>query len=236
MAYAEIDSFVLKLKNLLYAGINADLRIRSEAGKAFVTLAAEVKVPPPSKHHARAGGARERRRERRAAERAAAVVHAVPVDVGTSDVADPVEEFAPTDKIAAEALDLPTTKTHEKAETVEKTAFANVRIVQPSDEIENETISSATSSGTGTPRQEEVCQVSIIPVRKIDISDEEIAKILMKKLCAKDVKVRDLFIQRSRNGIFVRCDVFIEPMQGDVLENTNFGFGHCKVVPIYGLL
>jgi hypothetical protein len=73
-------------------------------------------------------------------------------------------------------------------------------------------------------------------VRKVDISDEDIDKILKKKLWAKDVKVCELFIQRSRNGIFVRCDVSIEPMQRNTLENTNFEFGHCKVVPIFGLL
>jgi hypothetical protein len=103
-------------------------------------------------HHVQAGGARERRRERWAAERAAAAVQAVPVDVGASDVVDPVEEFATTDNIATEALDKPSTETYENAETVDKTAFANVMIVQPSDEIENETISSETSSGTGTSR------------------------------------------------------------------------------------
>ena len=56
MAYAEIDSFVLKFKNLLFAGNDADLRIKTVAGKTFITLAAEVKVPPTTEHHAHAGG------------------------------------------------------------------------------------------------------------------------------------------------------------------------------------
>ena len=66
MAIPEIDSFVLKFKNLLLAGINANLTINSKAGKAFLPLAAEVDVRVPHPHHA--GAARLRRRERRAAE------------------------------------------------------------------------------------------------------------------------------------------------------------------------
>ena len=60
MALAEIDSFVLKFKNLLLAGINANMTIKSQAGKAFLTLAAEVDVPGPHTRHA--GGTRLRRR------------------------------------------------------------------------------------------------------------------------------------------------------------------------------
>ena len=86
MAYAEIDSFVLIFKNLLFAGIDADLRIKTEAGKTLITLATEVKVPPTTEHHDHAGsGAREQRRVRRAAARAAA-----PVGPAEAAVADSV--------------------------------------------------------------------------------------------------------------------------------------------------
>ena len=70
MAFPEIDSFVLKYKNLLLAGIDANLTIISQAGKAVLTLTAEVDVSHPHPRHV--GAARVRRRERRAAERAAA--------------------------------------------------------------------------------------------------------------------------------------------------------------------
>ena len=70
MAFPEIDSFVLKYKNLLLAGIDANLTIISQAGKAVLTLTAEVDVSHPHPRHV--GVARVRRHERRAAERAAA--------------------------------------------------------------------------------------------------------------------------------------------------------------------
>ena len=60
MAIPEIDSFVLKLKNLLLAGINANLTINSKAGKASLPLAAEVDVRVPHPHHASAARLRRR--------------------------------------------------------------------------------------------------------------------------------------------------------------------------------
>ena len=75
MAYPEIDSFVLKFKNLLLAGIDANLTINSNAGKAVLTLTAEVDVSSHAQphHHLRhVGAARVRRREKRAEARAAA--------------------------------------------------------------------------------------------------------------------------------------------------------------------
>ena len=94
MALPEIDSFVLKFKNLLLAGINANLTIKSQAGKAVLTLTAEVDVSRPHPRHV--GAARLRRRERRAAERGATDV--------TAGVAgnDPAEEADPN--LAAEIL------------------------------------------------------------------------------------------------------------------------------------
>ena len=136
------------------------------------------------------GGAHERRRERRAAERAAAADQSV--DVDASDMVDSAEGSATTGKVATEALDQLSTETFENAESVDKTAVANVMIVQPSNEIENETISSGASSGTGTSR-EDLCQE--ISMQKVNVRDEDIDRILKKKLCDKGVKVLDLFIQ-----------------------------------------
>ena len=44
MAGYEIDSFVLKFKRLLFAGNNANLTIKSEAGKALVNLSVDVDI------------------------------------------------------------------------------------------------------------------------------------------------------------------------------------------------
>ena len=99
MAIPEIDSFVLKFKNLLLAGINANLTINSKAGKAFLPLAAEVDVRVPHPHHA--GAARLRRRERRAAERAAAATDLAGVEV--ADQAEKANANKPTEIVVSEA-------------------------------------------------------------------------------------------------------------------------------------
>ena len=56
MACNEIESFVLKFKNLLLAGKNACLTMKSKDGKAFATLQLQLGDPPPtpplaSPHH-----------------------------------------------------------------------------------------------------------------------------------------------------------------------------------------
>jgi hypothetical protein len=42
MAQSELESFVNKFKALLNAGKNAHLSLKSEAGKAFVSLSVEI--------------------------------------------------------------------------------------------------------------------------------------------------------------------------------------------------
>ena len=76
MAKAEIDSFILKFKNLLISGRNATLVIKSNAGKAEVSLNVELgQVLPPHVQHqhqrSRDGPSRQRRKLRRAEARAA---------------------------------------------------------------------------------------------------------------------------------------------------------------------
>ena len=82
---SEIDSFVLKFKQLLHSGKKAHLDIKSVTGKATIHLTVEVDV---SNQHPRVqprnGPARERRREKRAAarEEAAAVAAVNEEEVG----------------------------------------------------------------------------------------------------------------------------------------------------------
>ena len=53
-------------------------------------------------------------------------------------------------------------------------------MVEPIDEIENDTISPGTEG--------QLCQaISIIPVRKLDLSDKDIERILKQKLLAKKI-------------------------------------------------
>ena len=51
MANSEIDSFVLKFKNLQYAGLKASLTLETENGESFVTLRANLGYLPPPNHH-----------------------------------------------------------------------------------------------------------------------------------------------------------------------------------------
>ena len=255
MAYAEIDSFVLKMKNLLNAGIHSQLTIKSEVGKTFLTLTAEVKVPSSFQNSRQPGGARERRRERRAAARAATADsdEAASATVsGRETFADKVagkgeakldsdeaasaivsEREALANKAAGKAETKSTEEaTFEKPEAAEQAPSRNVHIRQPNDEIENETISRDTSALTG-----EVCKaISIIPVRGVDVTDEDVKRIVKRKLEAKNVKVLEMFIQRSQNGTFTRCDASIESVNANIVEETNFEFGSCKTVPLYGIL
>ena len=77
MARAEIDSFILKFKRLLLSGRDATLVIKSNAGKAEVSLDVVLgDVPPPPNqqhlHQSRNGPSRQRRQIQRAEERKAA--------------------------------------------------------------------------------------------------------------------------------------------------------------------
>ena len=73
MARAEIDSFIVKFKTLLLSGKKSTLVIKSNNGKAEVSLDVELGevIPPPHHrgHGSRDGPSRQRRRQRRAAAR-----------------------------------------------------------------------------------------------------------------------------------------------------------------------
>ena len=72
----KLTRFVLKFKNLLFAGNNANLTIKSEAGKCLVNLSVEVDITlqpsgPQIYQHRHIGPARQRRHARREAARIA---------------------------------------------------------------------------------------------------------------------------------------------------------------------
>ena len=76
MAQSEMDSFYIKFKNLLHSEKDATLTIKSEAGRAFVTLSVDlghVQSYSPHLHKSRNGPSRQRRRARRAEDRNVAV-------------------------------------------------------------------------------------------------------------------------------------------------------------------
>jgi hypothetical protein len=73
MALSEIDSFVFKFKNLLHLEKDASLTMKSEAGRAVVTLSVELghvlSAPLHFKRKPRNSPSKQRRREKRAAAR-----------------------------------------------------------------------------------------------------------------------------------------------------------------------
>ena len=73
MVQSELDSFYVKFKNLLRGEKDATLVLKSEAGKAVITLSVDLghvlSEPGLQQHHPRNGPSRQRRRERRAAAR-----------------------------------------------------------------------------------------------------------------------------------------------------------------------
>ena len=76
MADLELDSFYIKFKNLVYSGKDANLTVKSEAGKVSVILSLDLGPVHHGRHghlspqRSRNGLSRQRRREKRAADRA----------------------------------------------------------------------------------------------------------------------------------------------------------------------
>ena len=219
MSQTEIESFISKFMGLLRSGRNATLNIQSEAGKALINLSVEVKQSSQQNSNSRNGPARQRRRERRAAARDVAVAQEEVKVVSEQDKEDSA-------KAAAE----------KQLSFENKEASANggakVIITEPEDEIENISIS---ESKKVQARPNEICAtLSVIPIRHLNANDDHLGKSIAAKVEAKKVKVRDVFINRSPQGAFIRCDILIEPLNGKLLEEIDFEFENCHVVPFYG--
>ena len=102
-----------------------------------------------------------------------------------------------------------------------------VKVSEPTDEITNEVISGET--------QDKFCEsVSVIPVRKVSGSDDAIEKVITDKFLEKDIKIHEVCLHRSVTGTFIRFDARIDPTSGRHLNETDFGFLNCEVIPIYG--
>ena len=102
MAQWELDSFYSKFKNLLCAEKNATLTLKSEAGKAFVTLSLDLghvlsEQDLHQQYGLRNGPARQRRREKRAAARDKKLSVTENVETQKVDLAAKVEETPKTD-------------------------------------------------------------------------------------------------------------------------------------------
>ena len=167
---------------------------------------------------ARNGPARQRRRERREAARAGATAAAEEAVCGETS-----EKYV---SVIKEYLAKPVATSEEDVVTKE---IPKATIVEPCDEIEKVSMEEKC-------RVDEICSnVSIIPIRNVNPNDEVVQTSIRSKLEAKKVKVIDIRIFRSSQGTFTRGDVKIEPAAGKRLENTDFEFANCRVIPYYGV-
>ena len=48
-------------------------------------------------------------------------------------------------------------------------------------------------------------------------------------------KVLEVYIQRSANGLFSRCDACIDEVEGKWIEETDFHVQNCRVIPLFGV-
>ena len=76
--------------------------------------------------------------------------------------------------------------------------------------------------------------VSIIPIRRVGGNDDSIEKVIKDKFAQKSVRILEISIHRSVDGIFIRSYARIEPTIGKFLDETDFGFFNCRVIPIFG--
>ena len=225
---SEIDSFYFKFKHLLISGLSANLNIKSEAGKAFVNLTAEVEVlfDVPRSARARNSPSRLRRTARRTAARreSAATAGQGVQDVETTESAANVKEAevaSVSDKGIEEEIAVTAKQNEKNAEE------AKVVLHEPEDEIDNSVISNK------DPLTETVNLISVIPMTLFNMSDEALQKGLKDKLEAKCIVVKHIDIHRSNRGAFIRSDVLINPVERELVKNTDFLFANCQVLPCY---
>ena len=81
----------------------------------------------------------------------------------------------------------------------------------------------------------EVCEkLFIVAKSKVDDHNIGIHYNVTAKLEAKELKVKNLTVERKGDqirGEFIRCEVFIEPMDVNHIKKTNFGIENCWVLP-----
>ena len=54
------------------------------------------------------------------------------------------------------------------------------------------------------------------------------------QVCSEKFRILEISIHRSVDGIFIRSYARIEPTIGKFLDETDFVFFNCRVIPIFG--
>ena len=82
--------------------------------------------------------------------------------------------------------------------------------------------------GSNSVVEEMTNGISVIPLSKIKISDEEVSKSIVQKFEAKNFKVKGINVHRDAvEGYFIRSDVRIEPVKVSDVKNADFEFSCC---------
>ena len=184
--------------------------------------------PPLPRRKARNGPAKQRRREQRAA------VHDNPSGVVVTEEASAVEVSEQDKELGVSAKAAENQHLTLEKEEVNTNGASQAIIREPEDEIEKISLANETKKVQARPK--DICgTLSVIPIRHLNASNEYLIKSIAGKIESKKVKVKDILIQRSAQGTFTRCDVVIEPYSGKYLEEIDFEFENCHVVPFYGL-
>ena len=206
MARKEIDSFILKFKNLLLSGRNATLVLKSNAGKAEVNLSVElgdVLSQPHSQHRQRHGPrngpSRERRRIRRAEARKAA------------EVAEHVEEMnvdsTKVEKAAEEA-------TNHENDSKDETA-SNEHPTLRDEFCSNKSFESESDC-------EIVEKLLITADCQADWSNRVVTKLVAEKLQSIGIEMTSIEVNRNIRKCFDFCVATIKPMKRQLMDRKTF--------------
>ena len=220
MAQLEIDSFIVKFKELLISGRNATLEIKAVAGKAEVNL--RVELDDVSKILSKqgwpcSGPSRQRRRLRRAAEREAAKAN--------------TENDTPAEKVGRNSLAREATQA-EKAEEAAQAEKAD-EAAQAEKVSQTEDLIVKNTEIVNEPFKDEFCsdrsfdnemveRILVTADCQADWSDEVVTKLVREKLDIIGIKMSSIAVNRNVRRCFESCIVKIEPVEKHLIKKEGF--------------
>ena len=203
MAKAEIDSFILKFKNLLLSGRNATLVLKSNAGNAEVSLNVDLgQVPPlPAQHvhqRSRDGPSRQRRRLRRAQARAEAEAEEA------TEVSDAEVETAAKAKDSEIDLVQTEPKTLQDEFCSDRTFEDQALIAEDASE------------------EPLVEKILVTADCQADWNDAYVTKLVDEKLKLLKIQMKSIVVNRNVRKSFESCLVTIKPIERRIIESESF--------------
>ena len=204
MARAEIDSFILKFKRLLLSGRDATLVIKSNAGKAEVSLKVvlgDLPPPPDQQHHqqSRNGPSRQRRRIRRDEARKAEAE------------AEEAKKTGDDKSNTEEVIKIDTVQEKDTSPVIHKTL---------EDEFCSDDIFNANAKESGDETQVE--KILVEADCQADWKDDYVIKLVQDKLRMIGIEPKAVAVNRNIRKCFESCIVRIEPTRKEFIEKQIF--------------